>query len=115
MCVVEQPTARSAPERLRALLRHWRARFSWLGLMWVFLASGTILALVVLPGLPSVAEIRNLGAMAEATTVYDMRDQPSFTLFKERRIEVPLNDVAPVAVQAVLAIEDQRFYKHFGI
>jgi penicillin-binding protein 1A len=38
-----------------------------------------------------------------------------FTLFKERRLPVPLRDVSPNLVRAVLAIEDRRFYDHGGL
>ena len=37
-----------------------------------------------------------------------------FTIFKERRIDVPLDKVSPNVVAALLAIEDQRFYDHEG-
>jgi membrane peptidoglycan carboxypeptidase len=37
------------------------------------------------------------------------------TFFYENRISVPLSDVAPVLRQAVVAIEDSRFYAHGGI
>ncbi|EXX86894.1 carboxypeptidase [Paenibacillus darwinianus] len=32
----------------------------------------------------------------------------------ENRSSVPLSEISPYAVQATLAIEDKRFYKHFG-
>jgi 1A family penicillin-binding protein len=66
-------------------------------------------------GTPSAAQVRRLLAMPRATTLLDMRGEPAFVLFKERRLEVPLAQVSPQAVQAVLAIEDQRFYRHYGI
>ena len=34
---------------------------------------------------------------------------------REKRRDVPLSVIPPVMVQAVLAIEDRRFYDHFGI
>ncbi|MEP6760659.1 MAG: penicillin-binding protein [Sporichthyaceae bacterium] len=37
------------------------------------------------------------------------------TFFYENRVSVPLTDVAPVMRQAVVAIEDSRFYEHGGI
>ncbi|MGH8969020.1 MAG: transglycosylase domain-containing protein [Actinomycetes bacterium] len=37
------------------------------------------------------------------------------TFFYENRAEVPLAEVAPVMRQAVVAIEDSRFYQHGGI
>ena len=37
------------------------------------------------------------------------------TFYDENRISVPLTEVAPVMRQAVVAIEDSRFYEHGGI
>ncbi len=66
-------------------------------------------------GLPDRKEMRALGDMAQATTIYDARDQPIFTIFKEQRIEVSLEKMSPNLVKAVLAVEDQRFYDHNGV
>lgn len=35
--------------------------------------------------------------------------------YTERRVQVPLNDISPYLVEAVLATEDRRFYSHWGI
>ena len=32
----------------------------------------------------------------------------------ENRQSVPLEDISPYLIEATLAIEDQRFYDHFG-
>ena len=37
------------------------------------------------------------------------------TLFFQNRIEVPISKIAPVMQQAIVAIEDSRFYEHGGI
>ena len=65
--------------------------------------------------LPSASELRDIGSMAQATTLYDRNNQPAFTIFQERRIERPLSDISPHLVDAVIAVEDQRFYEHRGI
>jgi 1A family penicillin-binding protein len=65
--------------------------------------------------LPSASELRDVGTMAQATTLFDRNNQPSFTIFQERRVATPLADVSPNLVHAVIAIEDQRFYEHRGI
>ena len=52
--------------------------------------------------------------MAQATEIYDFQDALAFTISTERRIDVPLAEVSPVMVDAVLSIEDQRFYQHGG-
>ncbi|MEZ5416073.1 MAG: transglycosylase domain-containing protein [Vicinamibacterales bacterium] len=66
-------------------------------------------------GLPSIADVRRMGEMAQATVFYDVADQPAFTIFEERRFEVALADVSPHLVDALVAIEDQRFRSHMGV
>jgi penicillin-binding protein 1A len=65
--------------------------------------------------LPGRAEVRSMGNMAQATVLYDAADRPVFTIFKEQRIEVPLGEMSPNLVNAVLSVEDQRFYQHRGV
>jgi penicillin-binding protein 1A len=65
-------------------------------------------------GLPEYDALRRMGDMDQATAVFDDRDQLAFTIYKEQRIEVPLSDISPNLVKAVVAVEDQRFYDHRG-
>src|SRR5687767_3599965 len=69
----------------------------------------------IVTGLPNGEELRGVGTMSRATTIYDVHDQPAFTIFKERRIEVPLSKVSPAMIGAILAVEDQRFFDHGGV
>ena len=66
-------------------------------------------------GSPGAREIRSLAHMPVATVVLDRYDKPAFTIFEERRYEIPLNQVSSHLVQAVLAVEDQRFQRHAGV
>jgi penicillin-binding protein 1A len=36
-------------------------------------------------------------------------------LYQENRVEVPLSEISPYKQQAIVAIEDERFYQHLGI
>src|ERR1700726_3538463 len=65
-------------------------------------------------GLPDGAAIGRIGEMDQATIVLDQDDRPAFTIYKEHRIEIPLGEISPHLVQAIVAIEDQRFYQHRG-
>jgi penicillin-binding protein 1A len=71
--------------------------------VWMFFAS-----------LPGREELRSLGEMPQATTLYDVNDRPVFTIFREYRIEVPLSQVSPHLRKAIVAFEDQRFENHQG-
>jgi 1A family penicillin-binding protein len=90
----------------------------------VFLASGALLLATLVvsgwflvslrKGLPDVDALRRIGEMDQATAMFDRNDRLAFTIFKEQRIEVPLTQVSPNVKNAILAIEDQRFYEHGG-
>lgn len=69
----------------------------------------------ILSGLPGRDELRLLGDMPQATTLYDVHNRPVFTIFKEYRIEVPLSRISPHLRKAIVAFEDQRFADHGGI
>src|SRR3954470_24656824 len=66
-------------------------------------------------GLPDQEAMRRIGEMDQATAVYDDTDALAFTIFKEQRIDVPLEQISPNLIHAIVAIEDQRFYEHHGI
>jgi 1A family penicillin-binding protein len=48
------------------------------------------------------------------TVFYDANGKPWFALDEHRR-DVPLQEVAPALREAVIAVEDHRFYRHGGI
>ena len=98
--------------RAAALDRRWIAVFAAVvglvaGVSLWFLAS-------LYRGLPNEAAIGHMGDMNEATTVLDSHDHLAFTIFKEQRIDVPLEQMSPNLVKAIVAIEDQRFFDHGG-
>src|SRR4051812_27749634 len=82
---------------------------------------GALIALIAIGfvdmvvGTPNARAIRDLARMPEATKVFDVNGQLAFTIFQERRLAVPLSSVSPDLIHAVLAIEDQRFYRHRGV
>jgi 1A family penicillin-binding protein len=65
--------------------------------------------------LPDRQALRGMGDMVQSTTIFDAKDRPAFTIFKEQRIEVPLDRISKNLINAVLSVEDQRFYDHGGI
>ena len=97
-------------------LRRFRLAFIvGIVLVAVVLATGVLLVTDVTSRLPQAGELATLGVMANATVIYDAFDQPVFTFFRERRQSVPLKDVSPHLINAVIAVEDHRFYRHGGI
>ncbi len=45
----------------------------------------------------------------------DRRGRPAFTFYSEQRIDVPIDQVSPHMVNALVAVEDRRFYSHYGL
>jgi len=80
----------------------------------VTVGGGTWFLNSVRDGLPDQNAIRKIGDMDQATTIFDASDQMAFTIYKEQRLEVPLSEMSPNLVHAILDIEDQRFYQHRG-
>ncbi|MCC6991464.1 MAG: transglycosylase domain-containing protein, partial [Acidobacteria bacterium] len=116
--------ARPSARRLAAWLRPLTTRYRSVGAVLAFavllaqtgvIAGSQWLVHALLADLPSIDDVKKMGEMAQATVFYDAADAPAFTIFDERRFEVALADVSPHLVDAVLAIEDQRFRSHAGI
>jgi 1A family penicillin-binding protein len=87
----------------------------------LFCVAGLALALAGLATYPlsasaaSIADGITLDPAPQASIVFDRNDRPVFTFFRERRTDVPLDRVSPHMLDAVLAIEDRRFYSHNGV
>lgn len=60
-------------------------------------------------------DLGKLGSMPERTIVYDRKGEVVGKLYGENRIVVPLTEVSPFFVKALLAREDSRFYSHGGV
>ena len=65
--------------------------------------------------LPDVNQIREAGNTTKTTHLYDSSDRLLFAIEKEERTPVPLSEVSPHILHAVLATEDRRFYRHIGV
>src|SRR5688500_7960601 len=69
----------------------------------------------LLRGLPDDEAVRNLANGSRGTVLLDVKGRMVGEIVRHRRIEVPLTQVSPHLVQAVLAVEDQRFLEHGGV
>ncbi len=79
------------------------------------LCAAVVVVLVITRRLPNLEAIRALDDASRVTTLFDTSDKPLFTIFKEERIAVPLEAVSPNIINAVIAVEDERFYHHTGV
>lgn len=105
-------------------LRRWALASPWsVGVLavalsaaaWTSTAAMAWFGTAVVRGVPTREALATVGRMASATTIHDVEGRVVFTLFREQRIEVPLSSMSPYLKDAVLAVEDQRFYRHGGI
>ena len=69
----------------------------------------------VISELPGKDQLRELAETAEGTTVFDAHDRPVFSIPTQYRVEVELARMSPRLKNAVIAVEDARFYEHDGI
>ena len=80
----------------------------------VFLAGYLWFVGSLLGSIPGRSELREFSDIASANILFDAADREVFTIAKEHRIEVPLAQISPNLIKAVIAIEDRRFYEHDG-
>lgn len=97
-----------------AHLRWIRRIRKWFSLLFSFLilfAAGTVLLLLYLR-----SQALPVTHVLQSSEIYDINGEliDSYHAGQNRQA-VSLNDISPYLVQAVLAIEDQRFYEHFGV
>jgi 1A family penicillin-binding protein len=82
---------------------------------WAGMGATALFAHQMLDGIPDRSMLGRVTQMARASVFYDHKGQPAFTISREQRFEVPLDQISPNLQNAILAIEDQRFYKHNGV
>ncbi len=75
-----------------------------LPLLFSFLLAGC----AVMPGLPKTQ-------VATASKVLDANGQVITTLFRENRVQVPIEQIPVITRNSFIAVEDARFYKHYGL
>lgn len=114
----------------------WRYRFrktlawalsvkgKWAVLLWGAIAGSVVACAVGLvlfawviklySELPSIHNLREY-APSSVTKIYDHRGETLGEYYSERRVYVPLEAMPKELIQAVLAVEDTRFYKHHGV
>jgi len=82
---------------------------------WFSMGATALAAHQLLGGLPDRHTLGRVTQMARSSVFYDIKGRPTFTIFKEQRLEVPLDRMSPHLKNATVAIEDQRFFDHHGV
>src|SRR5688572_19603419 len=94
-------------------LRTWPGRVFLAAIIVFLVGFGWVFGNLV-GSVPNREELRAFTAMPTANLLFDAADREVFTIAKEHRIEVPLSQMSPDLVKAVIAIEDRRFWDHDG-
>jgi len=82
----------------------------WALILMVFIS----LLLTYRRSLPSLAQLENYEPSL-ITKVYAADGEEIKEYYKEKRVLVPLRDMPPYLKDALLATEDRRFYRHWGV
>src|SRR5688572_308087 len=82
---------------------------------WVAAGYAASMTVSIVSELDRSSTLTNIAPRAQATLVFDRAGRPAFSFFVEQRIDVPLSRVSPTMVDAILAVEDRRFFSHYGI
>jgi len=110
--------ATAGPPRRRGGRLAAVARWTLLTLVAVVLVAGTGLAIAAYVFWPTdlpPAKALEEYAPSVGTKVYGDDDELVAEFQAERRIFVPLQQIPPALRNAVIAVEDARFYSHFGV
>lgn len=87
----------------------WKTRLAVLGLL-AGLAVGAVYA-----SWAATYDLRGLNVMPQRTWIYDYQGKPFSRRAGEDRVIVPIGQVSKHFINALLAREDSRFYRHHGI
>ncbi|MDQ7006187.1 MAG: PBP1A family penicillin-binding protein [Acidobacteriota bacterium] len=77
-------------------------------------AGGVALGLVLLRDLPGIDRM-DIARLSRVTILLDRHGAQLHSLGEQRRIPVTLDRVSPWLIKAVVATEDPRFMRHFGV
>ena len=85
-----------------------------LGLILFCIITGLIMYLTYKKDLPSLAQLHNIEPSL-ITRVYDKDSNLLKEYYNQRRVLVPYNKIPPYLIDCLLAVEDRRFYDHWGV
>ena len=108
-----QAPAAAAPRSMVGHLLMWAIGLSAAGLLSIGLLVGVALAMAY-PQLPDISELADYRPKL-SMRVYSVEGTQIGEFGEERRKLTPFKDIPKVMKDAVLAIEDSRFYQHGGI
>jgi 1A family penicillin-binding protein len=84
-------------------------------IVWIASAITVRASLRLTNALERASTLAEIGPHPQSTVVYDRQNRHVFSFFVEQRVDVTLDQVSPRMIDALLAVEDRRFYSHHGL
>lgn len=75
----------------------------------------TVMILILSQDLPSLQDLEKAGDPYLVTRLYSADGKVMKELFRQKRIKVPLDRMPDHLIQATIASEDRKFYRHWGV
>ena len=82
---------------------------------WTAAGYAAAFTFAIVAELDRAGQVTSIAPRAQSTLVFDRAGRPAFAFYVEDRIDVPLASVSPHMVGALLAVEDRRFFSHYGV
>ena len=86
----------------------------WIATLAAFLAFIMIFVVLSFSDLPDTKELENPRTVL-ATEVYANDGSVLGRYFTENRVKIPFDSISPNVIEALIATEDERYFKHSGI
>ncbi len=95
--------------------RNKKKRIRWIaGISVVLVILFALFMNYIYSGLPSLEQLENPKPQL-ASTVYSVDGKMIGQFFRENRTEVSIDSIPPFVINALIATEDRKFYKHWGV
>ncbi len=107
--------ARTKKPRAKGKGRHRLFRYGAISLVLMTVGGAGAAVLVFYGAWAQTFDMQKLGEMPERNTVLDVDGRIYSRLAGANRLKVPLEKVSPYFIDALLAREDTRFYRHQGV
>ena len=95
--------------------RKRKRRLGWFALFFLLIFGGAVGVVTFFAVWAQALDLKKVGEMPERNTVYDVDGKIYSRLAGANRLIVPLAEVSPHFIDALLTREDTRFYKHGGV
>lgn len=100
----------SASSYKKKLFKDWK-KVLMLFMWWLFVIFIFWFTKNVVLGLPDISQINNM-IFSESTTIQDRNGKDLYKLYEENREYVPFSWISQNMINAIVAMEDQRYWEH---